>query len=224
MIKGIIFDFDGVLIDSEHINITAGIQAFKEFGYDLSNADKKLIPGQHSENVISQILKLRGLDLPKEALREQYSKAYGDMWEDAVTVMPQAKETLQRLKSGGITLGLATNNYRSRVETFLKQTELGNIFSVIVSGEDVAKRKPDPEVYVRAKIKLGLPDESILAIEDGAVGLASAKGAGLRCAIILNQYSAGQDFSNADFVFKSLAELINHLSENKLMDKIFLPA
>jgi len=219
MIKGIIFDFDGVLIDSEHINVAAATQAFKEFGYELSAEDRKLIPGQHSEDVVSQIMKARGLNLPREALLRRYSEAYGDMWEDMVTVMPHAKETLQVLIDKGVVLGLATNNYRSRVEAFLRQTELGNIFSAIVSGEDVTKRKPDPEVYIKAKSKIGLPDESILAIEDGLVGFTAATGAGLRCAIVLNQYSVGQDFSKADFVFESLADLTSHLTEKKLLDK-----
>lgn len=220
MIKGIIFDFDGVLIDSEHINIAAGVRAFKEFGYELSTDDKKLIPGQHSENIVSQILELRDLSLPKEALLKRYSEIYGGVWENMVTVMPHVTETLQRLKNDGIVLGLATNNRRLRVEIFLRQTGLGNIFSAIVSGEDVVKRKPDPEIYVEAKTRLGLPDKSILAVEDGVIGFMAAKRAGLQCAVVLNQYSAGQDFSSADFVFKTLADLMDHLTEKKLLDKI----
>jgi HAD superfamily hydrolase (TIGR01509 family) len=216
MIKGIIFDFDGVLIDSEYINIEAGTRAFRDFGYELSPADKQLIPGKHSEDVVAEILKLKGWKLQEKSIIDRYAEIYDGMWGNGVVIAPRSKEVLSILKGRGIVLALATNNSRPRVDWFLQKISGEDIFSVVISGDDVTRRKPDPEIYIKAKSSLGFSDELLLAVEDSPSGLMAAKGAGLRCAMIVNQYNLHNAFPGADQVFTSLQELPDYFSSEFL--------
>ncbi len=79
-------------------------------------------------------------------------------------------------------------------------------FEVVVTGDEVDARKPDPEAYVVAAQRLGLPPSELVAVEDSAEGLEAAVGAGLRCAVVVNGYTAGHDLASADLVLDGFGE------------------
>jgi len=208
MINAIIFDFDGVLADSEHINIEAGVRVFGEIGHELNGEERKYIAGKHSKDTVPYIIKSRGINIEEEVIVQRFQQLYNELWESDVLAMPAIKEALHALKKKGIVLAIATNNRKARVDIFIDRFGLDDIFSIIIGNEDITKRKPDPEVYLKAIEKLGLPSEVIIAVEDSAVGLQAAKAAGLRCAVIPNQYTIDHDFLSADFVLKSAHDLL----------------
>lgn len=212
MIKAVIFDFDGVIADSEHVNIEGGVQAFKEIGHDLDDDDKQFIVARDSRAIVSHIMRSKGISASEDELVERYRQLYDDLWETGVRAMPAIQNTLHALEKKDLVFALATSNRRSRVESFLKQFELTGIFSIIVGGEKVAKKKPDPEVYLKTLEELGLPASVVLTVEDSSVGLRAAKAAGLRCAVIPNKHTAAHDFSSADFILKSPEELLDIVS------------
>jgi len=208
MLKFIIFDLDGLLVDSENINIQSGIQTFKQFNYDLSESDIALMPGSHSKDFVPKIIKNNNLVLSANEIIEIYRKKYGELWEEMIVLMPFAKEAVRAVKDKNLLVGLATNSNLTRVQRFISKFCFENMFSVIVTEEEVSQRKPNPDIYLTAIKKIDLPIEDIIAVEDSAFGVISAKTAGLKCFAIPNQYTKNGDFSQADKILNSLKELI----------------
>lgn len=208
MIHAVIFDLDGVLIDSEPINIKAAQQAFSEFGYTLSDEDISLIPGRHSDDYIPVIVKNNNLSLLPEQVVSSIHQHYHVLWQQMVVLMPGAFETLSLLKEKGIILALATSASRSTVEMFLNKFGFTNYFTVIISADDIRHRKPHPEPYLMALAKLHKPSSSLIVVEDTAIGVTAAKAAGLYCVAVPNEFTRNQDFSQADHVCTSLNEVV----------------
>jgi HAD superfamily hydrolase (TIGR01509 family) len=210
MINGFIFDFDGVLVDSERANIQAAIKTFNHIGKPLTNEEVQSIPGRSSADFIPIFLSKRGMNSlsQHQELYEQNRRNYKLLWNNTVAMFPGGADVIRQLRSLEKKLGIATTNRKETVEMFLKKFNMGGSFSVVVSGEDVIRRKPNAEVYFVAIQKLGLPKNELVAIEDTGIGLQAAKGAGLRCIAIPNKYSAHEDFSGADLVLKSMRDLL----------------
>ncbi|MDO8512392.1 MAG: HAD family phosphatase [bacterium] len=214
MICAVIFDLDGVLIDSEPVNVKAAQQAFSEFGYTLSDEDVLLIPGRHSDDYIPEIVKNNSLPILPVQVVSSIHEHYRALWQKMVVLMPDTLEILSSLKEKGIILALATSASRPTVEMFLNKFGFAKYFTVIISADDICHRKPHPESYLVALAKLHQPSHSIIVVEDTAIGVTAAKAAGLLCAAIPNNFSRNQDFSQADYIYTSLNEvatLINGL-------------
>lgn len=206
--KAVIFDFDGVLIDSEIVNIEAASKGLAEFGYELSQEDRQKIVGLHSLDYL-RILKQKfgfGEDMI-EPMRQKIGSEYDSMFEGLIKLQTYVKEILEFLKARGVMMGIATTNRQKRVDIFLNKYGLKNLFDFSVTLEDITKRKPDPEAYLMAKSRTPFSGEEILAIEDTEYGVISAKEAGLKCAAIPTHLTKDHDFSRADYVFSSMKEV-----------------
>lgn len=210
MIQGIIFDFDGVLIDSENANIQAAIKTFNDINKPLSITETDLIPGRSSLDFIPYFLRERGIDNSAEhqKLYETNRANYNMLWENVVTMPSGIQETIETLFARGKKLAIATTNRQETVERFFKKFGMRNKFSIVITNENIKKRKPDPEIYLSAIKQLNFKEQNIIAIEDTATGLKAAKAAGIRCAVIPTKYSKNDDFSGADFIFSSIRDLL----------------
>jgi beta-phosphoglucomutase len=210
MVNGIIFDFDGVLVHSERANIEAAIKTFNDIGKPLTQAEVKTIPGRSSLDFIPLFSRRRGIDssATHQELYERNRENYKTLWTSVVSMFGDGKTTVESLLSQGKKLGIATTNRRETVEMFFNKFKMGAKFSAVVSGEQVKERKPNPEVYVLAIQEMNLPREELIAVEDTSIGLRAAKAAGLPCAVIPNEYTEHEDFSEADFVLSSLQDLL----------------
>jgi len=207
--KAFIFDFDGTLVESEHVNIAAARQAFESFGYRLLENDHSYVVGRSSADYIPILAEKYGIPVElAETIRKNQREAYQGLWDEIATIMPDAKNTLEILKSRNKMLSLATTNRIHTVEKFINAFDLHGFFSLILTQEDVTHRKPHPEVYLLAKQRIALSEEEILVVEDSEVGVAAAKAAGLYCAAVPNQHTRSHDFSRADYVCGSLKEIL----------------
>ena len=121
--------------------------------------------------------------------------------------MPGFSALSQELISANLRLGIASASPRSWVEDVLDRINVLHLFSVIVTGDDVKRGKPEPDSYLLAAERFGLPPEQCLALEDSFNGLTSAKGAGMPCIAVPNLLTEGMDFSTADLVVRSLEEV-----------------
>lgn len=211
MIKAVVFDLDGVLLDSEIVNILAAVKSFKEeSAYKLSKAEQEYVVGRHPLDFVPYISARHSIpfETQKQILTLQPANYYS-LWDKSVKLMPGVKYILTWLKNKGITLALATSSNEKNVYKFMKQFALENIFSLIITKEDVNERKPSPQIYILAKKKLKLPTNEILVVEDTQIGVESAKGAKLICIAIPNKYTIHQDFTKADYVLNSLKQITN---------------
>ncbi|OGZ42574.1 MAG: hypothetical protein A3C80_03710 [Candidatus Ryanbacteria bacterium RIFCSPHIGHO2_02_FULL_45_43] len=209
-IKGIIFDFDGILVDSEKVNTSAAIKTFEDIGEPLDAAELTYIPGKSSVDFIPLFAEKRSIIDTKEQKKiyEQNKKNYNELWDKMAVVPSQIPEIIQSLSSKKKKLAIATTNRLEIVEKFFKRSGLNKMFSVVITGENVKHRKPYPETYLCAIEQLNLPSKKLLAVEDTVVGLSAAKNAGLRCAVLPSNYSKNDDFSRADFVIRSILDLL----------------
>lgn len=212
MLKAVIFDLDGVLSDSVGRDIAITMAAYKKFGYSILKSDEQFIIGRHPADRIAFFAEKFGIPEEKQRLIvEEEKRLYRERWDTPSKLFPDVKETLDTFKSNGIILALATTSTRDSVKRFLQKFRLEGYFKLILTREDVSERKPNPEVYIRAKNELGYnynynPDE-IIVVEDTEIGVSAAKSAGLNCVAIPNKYTKNQDFSKADYILKSIGEL-----------------
>ena len=212
-IKGVVFDFDGTLVDSDPIHCAVWTFLFRGFGINFTKNDFAKVAGKQIEFIVDDFIKKYKLKITKEELIRQKRKITFDYFsKEQPKFMPYAKEALVFLNQNGFNLGLATGNLKEIVVNFLKKEGLNKFFSVIVDGRDVSRGKPYPDTYLLTAQKLGLEPEKCLSIEDTQYGVESAKSAGFYSFAIPNETSRLQDFSKADKILSDLNGVIGFFS------------
>lgn len=215
-IKGVVFDLDGVLIDTEGLQIKAWIKVLKDYGIflpEVSEKDLLSFRGKSAEFIASQLKKRYGLKVQEKELVRKRDKYILKIYQKReIKLMPQAKEALKFFRFF-YQIALASTGSKKEILIKLEKSSLKKYFPVIVSREDVKRGKPAPDIYLKAVKKLKLKPQNCLAIEDTQYGVESAKSAGLFCFAIPNNFSKNQDFSKADKIFKNLKEVKKFFSK-----------
>ena len=121
--------------------------------------------------------------------------------------MPGAHKLIKELKEAGVKIAIASSSIPKDIERVLKQLELFDEFDVIVSGTEVARSKPAPDVFLEAARQLAMEPSSCVVLEDAEAGVKAGNAAGMKVVAVPNQFTAHNDFSLADKVIKSLEEL-----------------
>jgi len=204
-IAAIVFDLDGVLVDSEPLQLAAWQRYVARFGLELPATILPRLFGRRLLDAARIIVEELALPVrPEEAARERDALFLATV-PGNVRPMPGARELVGALQSRRLPLGLATSGHRLYVETVLTELGLSRAFTVVVTGDDVTRGKPAPDCYRRAVECLGLPPQRCVAIEDAPLGVAAARAAGLRCIAVPNTHTAQLDgFAAADVVLPSL--------------------
>ncbi len=205
--KAVVFDMDGLLLDTEVLWQKAEEALFAAHGGVFSHEDKMQVIGTSFDFTARYFAERlgeppeRGPELVDEMTETMFAAVQRD-----VAGRPGALELVARLR-GRVPLGLASNSPRRLVEAALASAGLTDVFAAIVTSEDVMHAKPAPDIYLEACRRLGsLPSET-LALEDSGSGVAAAKAAGLTC-IAVPQY-AETDVTAADRVIDSLEALLD---------------
>jgi len=210
MIKAVIFDKDGVLLDSEGINLTTARMSYKAAGVILDYDDERVIVGRHPRDTVRILSKKYDFN-PDIVI--QKSDYYYRKYEKQAKLMPGAYELVSQLSQNFI-LAMATSADRFLTNRFLDRFKMKDFFRVVVAFEDCSKRKPAADIYLTALKKLKIDSNSCVVVEDSEIGVTAAKSAGIKCIAVPNQYTAGQDFSAADRVVDSFSELgVNVIAE-----------
>lgn len=204
-LRAVIFDVDGTLADTERDGHRPAFNAaFARHGVDVEwdvAAYGRLLGITGGRRRIAADLRARGIDGADE-LADRVHRTKTTLFRTMVTAgeitaRPGLPELAADLAAAGIRLAVATTGRRSWVEPLVGRLLGRDSVAVVVTGDDVAELKPDPEVYVRALAGLGVPAGAALAVEDSEVGLRAATGAGLATVVVTNGYTAGQDFTGA---------------------------
>ena len=195
--KAVIFDRDGVILDSESTNVNSAVKAFKELGITIKEEEKDWIVGRHPDDYKKFFLKKYNFSY--EDFKRIQEKFYYELL-DSTPLFEKTISLIKKLHNNNIPLALTTSSGKKSTLQVLQKADLENIFDVIVTFEDYEKRKPDPESYLITAKKLNLSPEECIVIEDSSVGLEAAKNAGMRCIALPNKYTKNQDFSKADLV------------------------
>lgn len=184
LIKAILWDMDGTLIDSESFYFSAWQKVLKNYAIHYEKETwLREMSGKTTQQVYFELVSRYHLDVEWEPFFQQIKDAVTIQYkQDKVDLMPYAREALIHLKSRGIQLGLVTSSYRQVMETHLKSLLVYDFFDFYVTKDDVTKPKPNPEPYLLAQKKLvHLSPQEILVFEDSTTGITSAVDAGLTC-------------------------------------------
>ncbi|MBQ4145413.1 MAG: HAD family phosphatase [Clostridia bacterium] len=207
----ILFDMDGVLIDSEPIIIRAALTALSESQIKADSQEFKKYIGAGEENFIVGPAKENNKEELTEAMLERMYSLYDRDVKEELMVYSGAAETIETLSKMGYTVALVSSSARRKLISSLDAAGIPKeAFSLILSGSDVTKRKPDPEPYKKAAEKLGKMPEECLVIEDAINGVISAKNAGMKCAAVTTSFPAGKLYeAGADYILNSLYDIID---------------
>ena len=205
----VIFDLDGVLADSEPWWNQIDAQLLAEHGINYR--------GEYHRNVLGVSYRL-AVDFYKNAFHipasvEELMRRRGeiaiDFFATRVGLFPSAKTTLEQLRKMSLQLGVATSSVSASARPFLERTGIRSFFEVVLTGDEVQRGKPDPDIYLEIAKRLGMPAETCLVIEDAFAGVAAAKAAKMRVAAIPDtRFVDPREYEKeADYVMGSLLEI-----------------
>ena len=214
-LRAVIFDVDGTLADTErHGHRVAFNRAFEELELPYEwdeDTYGELLHVTGGKRRLAEYLAAQGVEEPERdrlagELHRRKTAIMKTLVDDGVVeVRPGARRLLDELGGGGCTLAVATTGSRDWVERLLRRLLPGVTFDVIVTGDEVENRKPDPEAYVVACERLG-GRAGVVAVEDSGEGVESAVGARIPCVAVVNGYTADHDLSSAALVLDGFGE------------------
>jgi len=210
MHKTILWDNDGVLVDSEDLYFEASRSALAEVGVTLDRVLYIDISLRKGESTLDLALK-KGLG-PAEVddIKVRRNELYSRLLKEKVKPRDGIRECLEFLK-GKVRMGIVSSSLREHFNVIHLKTGFLSYFDFVLTREDYRRSKPDPEPYLTAMKRFGLQKENCIAVEDTERGVAAAKAAGLLCLAAPSGITKAGDFQQAEKVFNSIPELTTEL-------------
>lgn len=183
--SAVVFDVDGTLFDTERISGQTWGELGRKYGWLTAQEDHNRVAGRNEESIWNWIRERMGADFPVgEFMRTSAELLQTRIEREGVPLKPGARELLDLLKGRGVPMALATSTDRRHTLRRLELAGLEGCFRTIITGDQVSRSKPDPEIYLLACQGLEVPPGRALAVEDSANGVRSAAAAGLRVALV----------------------------------------
>lgn len=203
VIKAMIFDLDGTVVDSIAQDYTAWKKAFETFDVNFPYEDYVKLSGAKGIDIVAEYL-----DISEEAQQDLVRKKNDYFFElsekQGLEMMPHMEELLSQIKALSLKTAAATGGSRYKVDFVLKSLHRTRYFDAVVTSDDLTKGKPDPEIFLTAAKKLGVKPEEALVWEDATLGVQAAKNGGFKCVAITTTQKGGKEgLENADLILDS---------------------
>lgn len=212
MRKAVIFDMDGVLIDSQPLHYRVDMAVLHKCGYPAKLETVTPYSGVSNPDRWPKYRATLGLTPEVDQLIAWQVEILMDTFrQEDLTAIEGIPELLSWLKAQGTVTAVASSSSHELIDLVLAKTGIARFFDALVSGEDVKAGKPAPDVFLRAAKKLGVNPEDCVVVEDSPSGILAAKNAGMRCVAYRNPNTCGQDFTHAGLVVDRYAECIPYL-------------
>lgn len=212
MVEAILWDNDGVLVDTEGLFFQSTRETLAGAGIELSFEqflDLSMRQGRSAFQLAAQ----QGWNEEQTAvLKRERDALYSQMLRTQAKVLAGVRETLQELQ-GQMRMAVVTSSQRQHFDVMHADTHLTEFFEFVLAREDFKETKPNPEPYLLALERLDLGAERCIAIEDSERGLAAARAAGLRCLVIPNDVTRSCNFQGATAVLPSAAAVLTALTD-----------
>jgi len=211
MIKTLLFDFDGLILDTETPEFHVWQKIYRQYGQDLPAETWGQIVGGagHSDfDPVAHLEALTGLSLEREAFQKMY-RTRSDALIAAQPILPGVADTLESARQNGLALAIASSSPHSWVDTHLKRLDLFHYFDAIICAEDVppGRTKPHPDLFLKALDRVHARLEEAIIFEDSPNGVKAGKAAGIYVVAVPNPFTAQLSQGNADLRLNSLADL-----------------
>jgi beta-phosphoglucomutase len=209
-LKAVIFDFDGVILETSKRLFQGYKKVFDRFGVEYTEKHFNDVYGLKTKEHFRKILLDNSINLSNEELdrlvqdRDVY---YRKICEADLEALPGVKDLLIELKDNHLKIGLASSTSRGNLEFFLPRLGLDTYFDVVFAGTDVAHGKPDPEIYLKTCDELEIRPNNCVGIEDTEIGVNALLNAGMKAVAVTITNRKQYDFSKADIVVNTLNEL-----------------
>ncbi|MBU3192043.1 HAD family phosphatase [Clostridium bowmanii] len=210
MLKAVIFDMDGVIIDSEPTHMKLENETYKKLGIEVTDDEHHSFVGATSNYMWEALKNKYKLNQTLEELieydRNKYFKHLNSD-ECEIILIDGVKELIQDLYENGVKLAIASSSPLDVIYAIAKKFQIEEYFEAFVTGDYVKRSKPEPDIFIFAAEKLGVSAENCIVIEDSHNGVLAAKKAGMKCVGINSDPEGSQDISMADLVINKFKEV-----------------
>jgi HAD superfamily hydrolase (TIGR01509 family) len=215
MIEAVIFDMDGVLIDSEPISAEINMKLFNEWGLNVTQEEYDSYIGTNSYFMWDSIKSRHNLlDASEDLIKKQRLNYFNYLKTMVIEPIEGIRELIEDLNKNRMKLAVASSSPLNIIEHVVKTFGFDKYFDAIVTGDNVEKSKPEPDIFLYAAKVLGVDPKSCIVIEVSHNGVTAARSAGMKCIGFKNPNSGNQDLSIADKIITSYKEIdINKLNE-----------
>jgi HAD superfamily hydrolase (TIGR01509 family) len=207
MLKGVLFDMDGVLLDSEEFITRAGMMMFREKGFAVNESDFKPFTGMGENRFLGGVAEKYGIPFDLEKDKARAYAIYEQITHGKLKPLKGVNDFIARCRKKLLKLAVATSADEVKMRINLRETGLQeSLFDALVNGLEVQQKKPHPEIYLLASKRLGLDPSECLVVEDAISGMNAALAAGCKCLALTTSFEA-EEFDQADWVVKNLSEV-----------------
>lgn len=199
--KAVIFDMDGVLVDSQPYHFKADIDTMAEYGVIKDQKFYESFAGTLTADRMRTLKEMFGLDVPVEEMTIKRENMILDiMGKEDIKPVSGIPEFLRSIKEKGLTTAVASSSDYKLINLILDRLKIAKYFDSVTSGSDVKRGKPSPDVFLLAAERIGIEPAECLVVEDSENGVKAAKAAGMKALGYINPTSGKQDLSLADFI------------------------
>jgi beta-phosphoglucomutase family hydrolase len=203
--RGVLWDMDGVLVDTGELHFQAWKQTFTEFGFPFSREFFMNTFGMNNAGIMALVFGHQPDPALFATISDQKEKFFRQIIHGRANPLPGVKTCLTNLQKLGYRQAVASSAPMANIEALLDEIQIRSFFSELVSAYDIPG-KPDPAVFIEAAQRLGLPPRSCVVVEDSFFGITAAHRAGMKCLAVTTTYPL-KDLTEADRIVESLEQL-----------------
>ncbi len=207
MLKAVLFDMDGVLVDSEEFICKAAIEMFREKGLQVRPEDFIPFVGTGENRYIGGVAEKYNFPVDIEAVKKRTYEIYDTIVRNKLKPLPGVKEFIATCRKRSLKIAVATS--ADEVKMIINLREIGlpvETFDVTINGLQIERKKPFPDIYLKAAELLGVPPENCLVVEDAPSGIKAARAAGMKCLAVMSSFSE-KELNDADWIARDLASV-----------------
>ena len=216
MKKAVIFDMDGLMIDSERATYNAYLEVMNPMGYEFSEEQYKTLLGRTHRGILQQFYTMFGDDFPMEKVWDESHEILDRRILENVPIKKGLLELLVFLKENNYKTIVATSSGRARVDKILAAADITKYFDDTICGDEVTYGKPNPEIFLTACKKLGVSEEEAVVLEDSESGIEAAYQGHIDVICVPDMKYPSEDYVNKPIrIVDSLLDVITYLKEEK---------
>jgi len=218
MLKAIIFDMDGVLVNSEPLHRKAYFDMFEEFNLNVSNRLYESFTGKSTSAICKELCKIFDLSISHEKLMLSKRKHFKTIFDNdpEFQMIDGALSLIKNYFYNNLTLILASSASMTNINRIFKKFDLDKFFKAKISGADLKESKPNPEIFIKAAKLSGFNKSECIVIEDSTNGITASKSAGIYCIGFNSPNSKNQNYDKADLVVSNFNEIMFSKISEKL--------